>query len=361
MIPRPVEDRLAKLRSFLPTLGVDAVFVSNLVNIRYLTGHSAEDAWLLVTSRKVFYITDFRYYELVSKALKGRAIEVVKFGDSLFGTVIELAVGGKAKVLGFEENHLTYYQFGRLKSFAGNKIKLKGLSGAIEALRAVKAQAELLAIREAIKVNLRGFAFIGKFIKPGISERDILYNFQDFIKQEQVEFAFPPIVASGPNSAYPHARVTERKLRASEPVLLDFGVEKNGYKSDLTRMFFLGKMPDSFKKSLLAIRGAQEAAFQKIRPGVPAKVVDATAREYLEKHGLARYFGHSLGHGVGLDTHEMPRLSTKSGDDLLENMVVTIEPGVYFPGRYGVRLEEMVLITKNGCEVLSGYRDNGSL
>ena len=355
------EKRLAKLRPFLPKLGVDAFFVSNPVNIRYLTGHLAEDAWLLVTPLKTFYITDFRYIALVTKVFKNKGIDIVQFDNSLFESAIKLAEGVGVKRMGFEENHLSYYQYGRLKSFAGSKIKLKGLSGAVEALRVIKEPQEILAIREAIRVNLKGYEFIRPFIRPGVTERDILHKLQDFTREQGVGFAFPPIIASGPNAAYPHAKVTERKLRKAEPLLLDFGVEKNGYKSDLTRMFFLGKMSNSFEKNLLLIRGAQEAAFQKMKPGIQAKEVDAAARGFLEKNRLAKFFGHSLGHGVGLDTHEMPRLSTKSGEELLENMVVTVEPGVYFPGRYGVRLEEMVLITRNGCEVLSGYRDNRSL
>lgn len=335
--------------------------MSNPVNIRYLTGHMAEDAWLLVTQHKVFYITDFRYIELVTRELKKKDIDIVQFKNSLFESAIHLAAGAGVRALGFEENHLTYYQFGRLKSFASTNIKLKGLSVVIEALRVVKDPQELLAIRAAIKLNLKGFKYISRYIRPGVSERDILYKLQDFTRQEGAGFSFPPIIASGPNAAYPHAKVTERQFRSKEPVLLDFGVEMNGYKSDLTRMFFLGKMSNHFKETLSFIRGAQQAAFDKIKPGVQAKDVDAAARTFLEKQGLAQFFGHSLGHGVGIETHEMPRLSTKSGEELLENMVVTIEPGVYFPGRYGVRLEEMVLITKNGCEVLSGDRDHGSL
>ncbi|MEI6438184.1 MAG: Xaa-Pro peptidase family protein [Candidatus Omnitrophota bacterium] len=335
--------------------------MSNPVNIRYLTGHVAEDAWLLVTAKKAYYITDFRYFELVSKVFKNKPVDIVLFKTSLFETAVDLAVGAGAKVLCFEENHLTYYQFGRLKSLSGSKIKLKGLSGAVEALRVVKDAGELAAIRESIKVNLKGFDFIKRYVRPGVTERDLLFKLEDFTRAHGVGFSFPPIIASGPNAAYPHAKVTERKLRAGEPVLIDFGVLKNGYKSDLTRMFFLGKMSNHFEKNLSHIRGAQEAAFQKIRPGARSSDVDAAARNYLQSHKLAEFFGHSLGHGVGLDTHEMPRLSTKSGDELLENMVITIEPGVYFPGRYGVRLEEMVLITKNGCEVLSGNRDHRSL
>ncbi len=348
-----MRNRLAQLRFFLPKLKVDALFVSDPVNIRYLTGHAAEDGWLLVTALKAFYITDFRYIAIVKQVFKNQAIDIVQFDRSLFESVIQAAIEEKVGILGFEENNLTYYQFSRLKSCVKKRLKLRALSGTVEALRVVKSPQEVSSIREAIRINLKGFEWIARFIRPGVTEKDIYYQLQNFIRVEGVDFSFPPIIASGPNSAYPHARITERKLCLAEPVLLDFGVEKNGYKSDLTRMFFLGKMPRSFEKRLSLIRNAQEEAYKVIRLGVPSQAVDAAARGFLERNGLAQYFGHSLGHGVGLQTHEMPRVSSKSGEILLENMIITIEPGVYFPGRYGVRLEEMVLVGSNGCEVIS--------
>jgi Xaa-Pro aminopeptidase len=350
--------RVSQLQSFLSDLGVGGIFVSNPVNIRYLTGYPAEDAWLVVTPRQVFYITDFRYMAQVSGAFKVSGITIVQFDRSVFETAVECAVTSGIKVLGVEENHLTLYQFNRFKALGRRRLKLKALSGTVEALRVVKGVDEIAAIRAAIEVNLKGFRYIKKYVRAGITERQIYHKLQDFTRQEAVDFAFPPIIASGLNAAYPHARVSDRKLRAGEPLLLDFGVEKGGYKSDLTRMFFLGKMPPSFAKNLSLIRGAQEKAFAQIRSGVEARVVDAAARDFLKKNGVDRYFGHSLGHGVGIETHEMPRLSTKSREVLLENMVVTVEPGIYFDGKYGVRLEEMVLVTKNGCEVISGHRDH---
>jgi Xaa-Pro aminopeptidase len=352
-----VKQRLTKLKSFLSKLGVDAVFVSNPVNIRYLIGHQVEDAWFLVTSSRAFYITDFRYIAFATKILKGSDVEIVQFEKSLFETAINCSLDTKVKILGFEENHLTYYQFLRLKSLANSKLRFKGLSGTVEALRVIKEPGEILTIRSAVAVNLKGFQFIKEYIRVGVSEREILYKLQDFIRQEGVLFAFPPIIASGSNASYPHARISDRKLGVNDPLLLDFGVEKDGYKSDLTRMFILGKMPRPFEKNLSMIRRAQEEAFKAIKPGVSAASVDGAARKFLDKHGLSRYFGHSLGHGVGLETHEMPRISTKSTEVLLENMIITVEPGIYFNNRYGVRLEEMVLVTDKGCEVLSGYRD----
>lgn len=352
--------RLLKIRSFLPQLEIGALFLSNPYNIRYFTGYPGEDAWLLITAQKAYYITDFRYIEHARKVL-GSHIEVVMFESSIFETAINLALADKVKAFGFEENHLTYYQYKRLEKFSRRKLKLKGLSGAVEALRAVKDPNEIAQIRKAVRINLKAFKFVEPYMRPGLRERDILFKLEDFARKEGVGFAFPPIIASGPNAAYPHARVTDRKLRSGEPVLLDFGVDLGGYKSDLTRMFFLGKMPPSFRKFLDLIRGAQEEAFKKIHSGVVSCEVDAAARQFLAQHDLAQFFGHSLGHGVGMETHEMPRISAKSREVLLENTVITIEPGIYFPGKYGVRLEEMVLITNKGCEVLSGNRDHGSI
>jgi len=186
-----------------------------------------------------------------------------------------------------------------------------------------------------------------------VTEVDILHRLEAFIRKEGITFAFDPIIASGPNSAYPHARVTGRKLCRKEPVLIDLGMDYKGYKSDLTRMFFLDTMPTSYRDVLSVVHDAQQEAFKVIRPGVLGKDVDAAVRNYLKKHGLAERFTHSLGHGVGMEVHEAPRLSLSSDAILEENMVCTVEPGVYFPGKYGVRLEEMVLVTKKGCEVMS--------
>lgn len=351
-------ERLTRLISGFAILGIDALFVSDPVNIRYLTGYAAEDAWLLVTRKKTFYVTDFRYEEQVKKSLKD--INVIVFGPSLYAAIMDLCVSAKVEILGFEEQNMTFYAASRLKAVLGKLVKFKALSGAVESFRLIKDPAEIQLIRKAIAVNCTGFRYIAKYIKPGVSERFLLHKLQDFARKCGADFSFNPIIASGPNSAYPHARVTDRVLRPMEPLLLDFGLQLEGYKSDLTRMFFLGKMPRSFLRVLSLIKETQKAAFAVIKPGVAAKDVDKAARDVLASSGLDSLFGHSLGHGVGLNIHELPRLSSQSGDVLIEGMVVTVEPGVYFPGKYGVRQEEMVLVTKNGCEVLSADRDNVS-
>jgi Xaa-Pro aminopeptidase len=352
--------RLSRLRMLLKGLGVDALLVTDDTNVSYLSSYASHDAWLFITQKHAYYVTDFRYTQEASAALTGGDLSVVQFKDSIFRSIVMLAERSKVGRIGVDENRLNLGQYQRFKTLCSKKIKLKLLQSPVECLRMVKDADELSITRQAIKINLDAFSWIGARIKPGLSEKDILVLLEGFVRRRQVGFSFDPIIASGPNTALPHAKVTERKLLMGEPLLLDLGIEKDSYKSDLTRMFFLGKMTPSFSKALSIIKDAQWEAIRLMKPGVLAKDVDAAARKYLKKYGWDKYFGHSLGHGVGLDIHEMPRLSAKSGAILVENMVVTVEPGVYFPKKYGVRLEEMVLVTHKACEVLSGDSDHRS-
>ncbi|MFH0754920.1 MAG: Xaa-Pro peptidase family protein [Candidatus Omnitrophota bacterium] len=330
---------------------VDAVLITNETDIRYLTQYPAHDAWLLVTPRQAFYITDSRYIDEVKKEIAG--VVPVKFEKSIFVETVALAYKAGIKCLGVEERHLTVYEHKRLKSFYNKEISMVPVDDLVSSLRMIKDKKEISLMREAIGINLSAYQAIEPLIKPGVSEQDVLGHLEIFIRERGVKFSFDPIIASGPNSAYPHARVTSRKFRSNEPVLVDLGIDVKGYKSDLTRMFFLGRMPTSFADVLSVLQDAQHEAFKMICPGVLSKDVDEVVRKYLGKHELASRFTHSLGHGVGLDIHEEPKLSRASEVVLQENMVFTVEPGVYFPGKYGMRLEEMVLVTKKGCEVLS--------
>ena len=186
----------------------------------------------------------------------------------------------------------------------------------------------------------------------------MLEKLENFIKIKKVQFSFPPIIASGSNSCYPHAKVTDRKIRNNEPVLVDTGIEFKGYKSDLTRMFFLGKIPRFVYEVNEAVRVAQLRAIERIKDGIEVAEIDLLARKHLAKHKLEKFFGHSLGHGVGLEIHESPRLSQNNKSILKAGMVVTVEPAAYIPDRFGIRIEDMVLVKKDSCEVLSGNIDH---
>lgn len=352
--------RLLRLRMLLKEFGVDALLVTDDTNVSYLSLYPSRDAWLFITEKYAYYVTDFRYIQEVSTALAGGDFSVVQFKDSIFKSIFMLAKRGKVRRMGVDENRLNLGQFQRFNALCPKDIQFKLLQSPVECLRMLKDADELSMIRKAIKINLEAFAWIEPHIRPGVTEKNILGLLEGFVRRRRVRFSFDPIIASGANSALPHAKVTERQLLAGEPLLIDLGIEKDRYKSDLTRMFFLGRMTPSFGNVLSIIKDAQWEAIRLMKPGVLAKDVDAAARKYLKKYGWDKYFGHSLGHGVGLDVHEMPRLSAKSGAILVENMVLTVEPGVYFPEKYGVRLEEMILVTDKACEVLSGDRDHRS-
>jgi Xaa-Pro aminopeptidase len=345
--------RIGRLLRLLSSRGLDSFLITDDINVSYLTGHQAHESWLLVTSGKVFYITDSRYVLEGQEAFKGQKIEVVEYKASISLMVLQLLKKTGVASVGLDERHVTMAQGRLLRKIFPKQIKLVAADGAVDELRMIKEPQEIVRIREAVKVNLEGYSFLKKHIHPGVTEQQLLRALEGFVFRKNVAFSFPAIIASGPNSAMPHARVSSRKLRSAEPLLVDMGIEKNSYKSDLTRMFFLGKMPPSYRKVLSIVRDAQHASIRAIRPGVPASTIDAVARKHLKKFGLDVFFGHSLGHGVGLQIHEMPRISRKSGALLEENMVFTVEPGVYFPGKFGIRLEEMVVVTGKGCEVLS--------
>lgn len=346
--------RLKKLvEDFSRHKNIDALLLTNDSNIRYLTEFPASESWLLVTKHKAFYITDSRYILEARQGLKG--VIPKQYTRMPCATLCELTKKYKIKRLGFDERHTSYALWKKLKEFCPRNPKLIPATGMVENLREIKDENEINQVRNCLKLHFKAIDFMKKVVKVGLSERQIALKLEEFVKTHGAEFSFPPIIASGPNSCYPHARVTDRIVRDHENVLLDFGIDLKGYKSDLTRNFFLGRIPPRVKQVFEALTLAQRAAISLIKPGVKCADVDAQARKVLRKYSLAKYFGHSLGHGVGLDIHEAPRLSSQSTTVLEEGMIVTVEPGVYIPNQFGIRVEDMVLVTKEGCEVLSGY------
>ena len=346
--------RLKKLVAEFPRhKNIDALLITNDTNIRYLTHFPASESWLLVTKTKAFYITDFRYMQEAREGLKG--VLVKQYTKTPCTVLFDLSKLYKIKRLGFDEKYTSLSLFKRLKEFCPRRTKLLPATGMVESLREIKEDVEVEQIRQCLTLQFKALDFLNKVVRPGLTEAQILDKLEGFVKKSQAGFAFPPIIASGQNSCYPHAKVTQRVVRNNEPVLIDTGIELNGYKSDLTRNFFLGRIPPRYAKALEAVKLAQKEAINLIKPGVPVAEVDAKARNILRKFGLAKYFGHSLGHGVGLEIHENPRLSCKSPSILEPGMVVTVEPAVYIPNQFGIRVEDMVLVTAQGCEVLSGH------
>ena len=344
--------RLSNFIASLPKHRVDAFLVTKDINIAYLTRFPAQESWLLVSRRGCFYITDFRYVLEARQGLK--AVKIKPYTKSIYLTLAELTQTLKIKKLGFDSRHLNVAQYEALKKHCPKEIKMIAVNQAVENLREIKDSHEIEKIRQALKIHKQAFHFFKSSLKPGISERELFLKLEQFVRCQEVAFSFPPIIASGPNSCYPHAKITDRKIRSDDLVLLDMGIDVQGYKSDLTRIFFLGKIPQPIEKVNSYVREAQHKAIEKIKAGISAAELDRIARNSFKKHKLDKFFGHALGHGIGLEVHESPRLSQNNPTLLREGMIVTVEPAVYIPNKFGIRIEDMVLVKKENCEVLSG-------
>lgn len=349
-----MNSRLKKLISSFAENHIDALLITKDVNIKYLTHFPSSESWLLVCPTKVIYITDFRYTLEAQKGLKGQGIDVKQTRSSLYETLFELSTSLKIHRIGFDERHLSLAQYKVLTKHCPRSAKLVSVNNLVEKFREIKDENEIQFIKKALKIHGEAIWLLKQFVKPGLTEQEVLYKLEDFIRSKNVGFSFSPIVASGVNSCFPHAKVTARKIRNNELVLIDMGIDFQGYKSDLTRMFFFGKITPLVKEVNDLVKESQRRAIEMIAPGVKVSQVDKAARNFLAKKGLAKYFGHALGHGVGLEIHENPRLSQKDPAILQTGMVITVEPAVYIPNKFGIRIEDMVLVTDKKCEVLSG-------
>ena len=344
--------RIQQLISRFKEHTIDAFLVTKDVNIQYLTGFPASESWLLVSLARAFYITDFRYVWEARRALK--AVTVKPYAVSSTKTLFELTSLLRVKRMGFDDRQVSLSVFKQLKKDCPQAVRLISTENLVEELREIKSPDEINRIKKALVVHAAAYRFLKKNIRPGVTEKYLLKKLENFVRAKDALFSFPPIIASGPNSCFPHAKVTDRRLRNNEPVLIDMGIDLNGYKSDLTRMVFLGRIPRFLREVNDFVRRAQALAVKKVRSGVWARDVDAAARNYLTQNRLGKFFGHSLGHGVGLEIHEAPSISQRNSSLLKEGMIVTIEPAVYIPNKFGIRIEDMVLVTSRGCEVLSG-------
>ncbi|MBF0532446.1 MAG: aminopeptidase P family protein [Candidatus Omnitrophica bacterium] len=348
--------RTRHIQQRLSALKIDAYLIAHSVNINYLTGFHGEDAWLLVMAHRAFYLTDGRFTEAARRYLP-KSIQVVDIDQSYYKTIAKLLKAKKVKRCGFNEKHLNVFEFKTLQQHRPAGVRLEAVLDEVEVMRLIKDEGEIRLIRQALAIHQALLNNARKWIVPGQSEADLAWKMECFLRKKGVGWSFPPIVASGPNSSYPHAQVTWRKCRKNDVVLVDTGVEVNGYKSDLTRIFFLGKIRQLIQDVYAAVDAARRETIRRIGPGMTCYAADQIARNSLKKNKLEKYFTHSTGHGVGLEIHEAPRLGRQINKILEPGMVVTVEPGVYFPGKFGIRIEDMVLITKKGCECLSDNRN----
>lgn len=349
--------RLKKIYAKLKQENLDGLVLSSPANISYLTDYLSRDSYLVASPKGNIYITDSRYIEEAKIQLKGLA-RIRKINGSLFKTVALACSELGLNRVGFEERYLAFAEYQKISGYLDKDITLIPTHSLVEQLRQIKDREELKKIKKAVSIAIKAFEFIQDFIAPGIKEIEVAGELERFIRYHGARTsAFELIVASGPNAAYPHHITSLKKLQNDEPVLIDMGVDYAGYKSDLTRTFFLGKITPLARKVYNTVREAQERALRQIRPGVVVSKIDAAARQHIVQKGYGGFFGHNLGHGVGLETHEAPSISAQENNTVEPGMVFTVEPGIYLPARFGVRLEDMVLVTPKGFRLISGLID----
>jgi Xaa-Pro aminopeptidase len=338
-----VTARVDRLRAALE----EPLLVTNPVNVYYLFGFKSSNAALLVDPDGVRLFTDFRYAEAA------RSVDGVRFEETKRALLWDLAERLSGPV-GFEADYVSYAGWETLRSGSAEPVPRRGL---VERLRAVKDDRELAAIRRACEITDRMFERLTEEPFVGRAERDVAWTIEQLFHEEGADHvAFESIVASGPNAARPHARATDREIRAGETVVIDTGCTVDGYSSDYTRTFVTGPVDGVVKEAYAVVLAAQQAGLDAIRSGIAGVDADGAARRVVDETSFAGTFGHGLGHGLGLEVHEAPRMSTESTDTLAAGNVVTVEPGIYLEGRAGIRIEDNVVVTDQGIENFSGFR-----
>ncbi len=331
--------------------GLDALLISNPYNIKYLAGFREADGYLLISPKGVVYFTNFIYAQEAKKINLWKT-EVVDY--NLFESITKKIYALKIHNLGFESKHLPFLEY---KEFKKN-LSVRGINfiktvDMVENLRAVKTRREIAFIKKAVSITLEGFKFAKELLDPAITEKKLALELERFLRiKGDNEVAFSPVIGFGENSAFPHHLPNYEILGEKKMIIIDLGAKYYGYCADLTRVFFLDKMPLYLRKIYDIVRGAKDLVLKKIKPGLKAKEIDKIARQFIEEKGKGKNFGHGLGHGVGLCVHEKPFLNPQSEEIIKENMVLTIEPAIYLPHQIGIRLESMVVVTSKGAEVL---------
>ena len=344
--------RVTRLRKILAKKKIECLLVTNILNVRYLSDFTGSSASLLITQDKTLFITDFRYLSQAEEEVTG--FEIIKQEKSL-GQMAKILKGFELKELGVEESHLSYEEFkllcGKLKS-----VQLIPASGLVEGLRLKKDRTEIAKIRKAASIAVSAGWQVISNLGPGLKERDIAAELEYQLKKRGARKAsFEIIVASGPRSALPHSQAKDRKLKEGDLVLIDWGANFDGYNSDMTRTAALGRIDKELERVYGIVLRSQKKALSLLGPGVKNSTIDKKVRAVIKRAGFGKYFDHSLGHGVGLAVHELPSISRfkRHETELKAGMVITIEPGIYLPSSGGVRIEDTVLITKNGYENLT--------
>ncbi len=347
---RQTAERLKKLRTFLSQNNVDAFLITNPYNRRYLSGFDGTSGALLIGEKHAYLVTDFRYTEQAEAQAPGFTVH--SWREDLFTEIVPLVKDAGWEKLGFEAKHVVCHNYREMEQKL--PVQLVPFEDAVEKMRMVKSNEELELLKNGARFVDSAFEYICRRIKRGVAEKEIALELEIYLKRvgaEEPSFRF--IVASGSRGAMPHGTASDKEIQEGELITIDFGGIFNGYATDMTRTVALGEPGEQKREIYELVRKAQQEARDAIRAGLKGYEADAVARDIFERAGYEQYFGHGLGHGVGLETHELPVLNRRSKTVLEPGMVVTIEPGLYIPRSMGVRIEDMVCITDKGAEVLT--------
>lgn len=342
--------RIVQLRKSMEETQLEALFITSPYNRRYLTGFTGSAGFVLVTMNKAYFLTDFRYVEQANAEVSG--YEIIRHAK-IMDNIRELLAEEKLTRLGFEQQHVAYGTYAQYAEQLPG-VELVPTTGIVEELRHIKDEEELAVMQEACDLADRTFAHILPMIKPGVTEEALALEMEVFMRKNGAKCScFDTIVASGERSALPHGVASSRVLQGKELITFDFGALYKGYCSDLTRTVALGEASAKHREIYEIVLEAQLHALEHIRPGITGHEADALTRDIITRYGYGEYFGHSTGHGLGMEVHETIYLAQNSKTILKPGMVVTVEPGIYLPGIGGVRIEDDIVITENGIKILT--------
>jgi Xaa-Pro aminopeptidase len=349
------QGRQKKVQGVLAQNRLDVLLVSHLPNICYICGFTGAAGVLLITENHSLFFTDGLYTSQAHDEVKGSKVVITQL-PPIAAAAKWISTRKKTRI-GVEAEHLSVAARIRLAEALPSGCRLREALGLVERLRMIKDGEELECIRAAVQLGAGLFDTALKTIRPGVRETEVAAEMEYAARRAGAQgMSFPTIIAAGKRSALPHGRASTARIPVPGFVVCDFGVILTGYCSDMTRTVHVGRPTTEERRAYQAVRDAQQASIAAVRPGINVGEVDRAGRKLLEKSGLARYFTHSTGHGVGLEIHEAPRITAGQTEILQPGTVITIEPGVYLPGKWGVRIEDMVLVTENGCEVLASTR-----
>lgn len=355
-------ERIQRVRMKYPGAGIDALLVLADENRRYLSGFTGEDTQfdesagaLVISDSELILATDSRYALQASR--EAPLFRVVRYNEGLDRELPTLLKALNVAVLGFESVRMSVRQYEKIRRAlreAEIETRLEPVENLVEDLRIAKDQSEVHTLRNALSIAENAFEQVCSRIRPGVREKELAWWMERFMREAGADsLSFPVIVASGPNAALPHAIPGDRQIRPGEPILFDWGARLQGYCSDISRTVIIGEPDETFRRVFQTVLDAQHLAIEAIQAGVSSKAVDRIARDHIDRQGFEGKFGHGLGHGTGLAIHEAPRLSPLKDTRLEPGMVTTVEPGIYLPDWGGVRIENMVVVGENGCEVLN--------